>query len=73
MSKFFYFYRKKCHMFTKVICKIYAIHAFPEYPGIAVPPTIFSTTEPTHFKGMKMSLPTRMPAKFSQCFFFAAP
>jgi len=31
----FLFLSKKSHMFTKAICKNYAISAFPGYPGIA--------------------------------------
>jgi hypothetical protein len=32
----FLFLSKNCHMFTKAICKNFAISAFPGYPGIAV-------------------------------------
>jgi hypothetical protein len=31
----FLFLSKNCHMFTKAICKNYAISAFPGYPGTA--------------------------------------
>jgi hypothetical protein len=34
----FLFLSKKSHMFTKAICKNYAISAFPGYPGIAGEP-----------------------------------